>query len=204
MSTARNPDMPEDEFNHTEQVPEEFWGEDGVTLRGDIRVTGSVPTTIDGLTIYGNAEASGAKHVSFKDLWVKKGGREMAGNVSVKNVGAANVADNTIAGDVAVDTVGVLNLVRNHVGGPGRTAIDHLVIVCENRATIDDLKEIDARIDELRRITELAERSQPGSSARLMQVLKAAIVSQGIRTLTDAVEAGLGKLYSNIESWFSA
>ncbi|MFH1268092.1 MAG: hypothetical protein ABIK89_20430 [Planctomycetota bacterium] len=180
-------------------LSEELWGHDGVTVHGNIRISTSCPCKVEGLTIYGNVEAVDGENVEFEDLWVKKGGNPMAGNVSIRNVGAANVTDNSVAGDVRVDTVGTLNLVRNRVGAGAEQTIDQLILVCEERPTIEHLMLLEKNLDQLKTIAELMEKAVPGTSGGLWRTLKSAAVSLGIDSIKEAAKQGVSMLWKYVQ-----
>jgi hypothetical protein len=98
---ASEESIPEQELPH-----EDFWGDDGVTLRGNVSVRTPVPVKIDGLTIYGNVEADKNSDLTLSDLWVKSGGNSMSGKMKIGFVGGnADVSDNKVAGDIEINSV---------------------------------------------------------------------------------------------------
>ena len=195
--TADVPDdgLPLDEDSQGLPNDEDLWGDDGVTLRGNIHVTSPIPVTIDGLTVYGNVTADKSADLELNDLWVKSGGDPMAGNINIKVDGEANVAENRASGDISIDVVGKLKAVRNQAGGSAPQVIEPLILICQEPATADRLAAIESALDDLKAVAAKLEKDEPVLARKLVQMLKSAAIAVGVNTATDAAQLGIAGLW---------
>lgn len=160
---------PEQEMSH-----EDFWGGDGVTLRGNISVRSPVPVKIDGLTIYGNVDADKNTDLTLSNLWVKSGGNPMTGKMKIGFVrGNADVSDNKVAGDIEINSVmGDLKAVRNQVGQSTQHTVDELLDILQSEPTTDKLASLESRFSELEKIVASMEANSPGAGRSLLTWLR--------------------------------